>query len=57
MTTKFSLVSTEIYQPGMMNHADDSLIERLWHELDGEVSRDQIARVAGEIAVTYLCPF
>jgi hypothetical protein len=36
-----------------MDYVDDSLVETLWHDLDGKVSRQQIARAATEIAAKY----
>ena len=32
---------------------DNSLVEQLWHDLDREVSHEQIRRVIEEIAVCY----
>ena len=37
----------------MMDRVDDSLIERLWRDLDGQVSRQQIAGVVTEIAARF----
>lgn len=37
----------------MIDNVDDSLIERLWHDLDGQVSLEQIRRAVTEIAAEY----
>jgi hypothetical protein len=37
----------------MMDYVDDSLIEKLWHDLDGQVSRQRIARAVTEIAAGF----
>ena len=33
-----------------MNDTDDWLIEQIWHDLDGQVTREQIRQVVIEIA-------
>jgi hypothetical protein len=37
----------------MVANVDDSLVEKVWHDLNGEVSREQIRRVIAEIAATF----
>lgn len=36
-----------------MDYVDDSLVEKLWHDLDGQVSRQRIARAVTEIAARF----
>lgn len=36
-----------------MDHVDDSLVEKLWRDLDGQVSRQQIVRAVREIAAQF----
>lgn len=37
----------------VMNSVDDSLVEKLWHELDGQVSRQQIAGAVTDTAAGF----
>jgi hypothetical protein len=37
----------------VMNGVDNSLVEKLWRELDGQVSRQQIAGAVTEIAAGF----
>ena len=37
----------------MMDNMDDSVVEKLWHDLDGRVSRQQIARAVTQIAARF----
>jgi hypothetical protein len=37
----------------VMNEIDDSLIEQIWHDLDGQVTREQIRQVVTEIAAEF----
>lgn len=37
----------------MMDYDDDSLVEQLWRDLDGQVSRQQIAGAVTEIAAKF----
>jgi hypothetical protein len=37
----------------MIDNVDESLVEKLWHDLDGQVSREQISRVVAEIAARF----
>jgi hypothetical protein len=37
----------------MMDYVDDSLVEKLWHDLDGQVSRQQIAGAVAEMAARF----
>jgi hypothetical protein len=37
----------------MTDYVDDSLVEKLWHELDGQVSRQRIAGAVTEIAAKF----
>jgi len=36
-----------------MDYVDDSLVEKLWLDLNGQVSRDQIDRTVTEIAAHF----
>lgn len=36
-----------------MNNNDDPLIEAIWQDLDGQVSREQISRVVAEISLEF----
>jgi hypothetical protein len=36
-----------------MDYVDDSLVEKLWRDLDGQVSRQQIAGAVTEIAARF----
>jgi hypothetical protein len=36
-----------------MDYVDDSLVETLWHDLDGQVPRQQIGRAVTEIAASF----
>jgi hypothetical protein len=38
---------------GVMNSLGESVVEQLWHDLDGQVSRDQIDRTVTEIAAQF----
>jgi hypothetical protein len=40
-------------QDGVMNDVDASLVEKVWHDLDGQVSREQVGRVVTEIALRF----
>jgi hypothetical protein len=35
------------------NFLDDLLVEQIWHDLKGQVSRDQILQVANQVAAKY----
>lgn len=35
------------------NFLDDLLVEQIWHDLKGQVSRDQIQQVANQVAAKY----
>jgi hypothetical protein len=37
----------------MMDYVDDSVVDKLWHDLDGQVTRQQIARAVAEIAARF----
>ena len=37
----------------MMDYVDDALVETLWQDLDGQVSRQQIARAVTQIAARF----
>jgi hypothetical protein len=43
----------ETNHDGVMNDMDDSLIEQIWHDLDGKVNREQICQVVTEIAAEF----
>jgi hypothetical protein len=32
------------------DYLDDSLIEQIWHDLDGQVTRERIHQIAAEVA-------
>jgi hypothetical protein len=36
-----------------MDYVDDALVETLWQDLDGQVSRQQIARAVTQIAARF----
>jgi len=36
-----------------MDYADDALVEKIWQDLDGRVSRQQIVRTVREIAAQF----
>jgi len=40
-------------QHGLSDYPDDPLVDMLWHELDEQVSRDQIARTVSETAARF----
>jgi hypothetical protein len=50
---KLHQIIVETSQHGVMNNVDDSLVEKLWHDLDGQVSREQIGRAVAEIAAGF----
>ncbi len=37
----------------MMNNENDSIIEKVWQDLDGQLSREQIGQTVTEIALEY----
>ena len=37
----------------MMNNENDSIIEKVWQDLDGQMSREQIGRTVAEITLGY----
>lgn len=37
----------------MMNNENNSIIEKVWQDLDGQMPREQISRVVDEIALEY----
>ena len=53
MSMKLHQITVETNQHGVMNNVDDSLVEKLWHDLDGQVSREQIGRAVTEIAAGF----
>lgn len=36
-----------------MNNIDDSIIENVWQDLDGQVSREQVGHVVAEISLEF----
>ena len=36
-----------------MNHIDEHLVETVWQDLNGQVSREQIRRVVAEISLAF----
>ena len=47
------LTKANTSQDDVMNYMDDSLIEQIWHDLDGQVAREQIRQVAAEVAAEF----
>ena len=37
----------------MMNNENDSIIDKVWQDLDGQLSREQISRTVTEISLEY----
>jgi hypothetical protein len=50
MFTESGPITAETNHESDMKYVDDSLIELIWHDLDGQVVREQIRQVASEIA-------
>ena len=50
---KLQQITVETNRDGAMNSADDSLVEKVWHDLDGQVSREQVSQVVAEVAVGF----
>ena len=38
---------------GVRHHLDDSLVEQIWQDLDGQVTRELICQVVNEIATEF----
>lgn len=38
---------------GLNDYMDDSLIEQIWHDLDGQVARERIRQVVAKIAAEF----
>ena len=53
MPTELRPTIAETYHDGVLNDIDDSLIEQIWHDLDGQVAREQIRQVVAEIAAEF----
>ena len=47
---KLQQIAVETNRDGAMNGLDDSLVEKIWHDLDGQVSREQVGQVVAEVA-------
>ena len=50
MATELGSTILKMNNDRVMNDTDDSLIEQIWHDLDGQVTREQIRQVVIEIA-------
>ena len=44
MSMELHQIIVETNKRAMIDNVDDSLVEKLWHDLDGQVSREQIGR-------------
>ena len=53
MPTELSPTIAETSHDGVINDMDDSLIEQIWDDLDGQVTRGQIRQVVTEIAAEF----
>ena len=53
MSTTLYQSDTKANQHDAMNDVDDALIEKVWRDLDGQVSRQQIAGAVTEIAARF----
>ena len=45
--------TVERVRPEVLAGVDDTLIEKLWRELDGRVTQERIVQTVAEIAATY----
>ena len=50
MATELGPIIVKANHDHVMNDIDDSLIEQIWHDLDGQVTREQIRQAVTEIA-------
>ena len=46
-------ITVKSTQNGLNGYPDDPLVDMLWHELDEQVSREQIARTVSETAARF----
>ena len=53
MPTELRPTIAKTNHDGVMNDVDDSLIEQIWHDLDGHVTREQVRQVVTEIAAEF----
>lgn len=53
MAMKLPEPAVEAPQQEALTHVDDLFIEKLWHDLDGQVSREEIVRVINQIAIQF----
>lgn len=53
MSKEMDQMIVETNPHDMMNNVDGSLVEMLWHDLDGQIAREQIARAVTEIAARF----
>ena len=53
MFTESGPITAETNHDGVMNDMDDSLIEQIWHDLDGQVTREQIRQLVTEVAAEF----
>ena len=53
MSTELRPALEETTRDSVMNYVDDSLIGQIWHDLDGQVTREQIRQVVTEIAAEF----
>lgn len=53
MSTKLDRSEAEVNQHDTMNDIDDALIDKVWRDLDRQLSREQVCRVVAEVALGY----
>ena len=53
MATELRRTIAEMNRDDVLNDIDDSLIEQIWHDLDGQVTREQIRQVVTEIGAEF----
>lgn len=53
MSMELHQIIVETNKRAMIDNVDDSLVEKLWHDLDGQVSCEQIGRAVTEIATRF----
>ncbi|MCB9421996.1 MAG: hypothetical protein H6667_19505 [Ardenticatenaceae bacterium] len=53
MSMELHQTGVEANQQDAMNEADDLLVEKVWHDLDEQLPREQVGRVVAEIAHGY----
>ncbi|MCB8922679.1 MAG: hypothetical protein H6662_13920 [Ardenticatenaceae bacterium] len=53
MSMKLHQNDAEANRHGVINDVDDLLIEKVWRDLDGQLSREQVGRVVAEVSLGY----